>query len=60
MKHRVLVVILGVDGSGAGRGFYKRGRMHIAVFGFPGTGKSTFLLNLIKRSGRHCQKDRRD
>ena len=44
------VVVLGVDGSGTARGIYKKDRMHIAVFGFPGTGKSTFLLNLIKQN----------
>jgi len=44
------VVVLGVDGAGTLRGIYKRDRMHIAVFGFPGTGKSTFLLNLIKQN----------
>jgi len=50
VKRRVPIVILGVDGSGTRRGIYKRDRMHIAVFGFPGTGKSTFLLNLIKQN----------
>ena len=50
VKRRFPIVILGVDGSGTRRGIYKRDRMHIAVFGFPGTGKSTFLLNLIKQN----------
>jgi len=44
------VVVLGVDSSGRGRGIYKKDRMHMAVVGFPGTGKSTFLLNLIKQN----------
>jgi len=47
---RKRAVVLGIDGSGAKRGIYKRDRMHMAVFGFPGTGKSTFLLNLIKQN----------
>jgi len=49
-KPRVPAIVLGVDSSRTGRGIYKRDRMHIAVFGFPGTGKSTFLLSLIKQN----------
>ena len=45
MKQKENIVILGVD-----RGIYKEERRHIAVFGFPGTGKSTLLLHLIKQN----------
>jgi hypothetical protein len=52
MQPQEPVVILGVDGSGMGRGLYKKERMHITVHGFPGTGKSTLLLNLILQNIR--------
>jgi len=55
VKHREPVVILGVNNYRKGRGIYKKDRMHIAVFGSPGTGKSTFLLNLIMQNIKDCE-----
>lgn len=37
----------GVDRQGREYGVFKEDRVHTAVFGFPGTGKSTLLLSLI-------------
>lgn len=37
----------GTDREGKEYGVFKQDRVHTAVFGFPGTGKSTFLLSLI-------------
>ncbi|MCL4436343.1 MAG: DUF87 domain-containing protein [Thaumarchaeota archaeon] len=37
----------GTDREGKEYGIFKQDRVHTAVFGFPGTGKSTFLLSLI-------------
>ena len=41
------VHILGLDEEGVPRGVFKDERFHIAVVGFPGTGKSRFLLSLV-------------
>jgi hypothetical protein len=40
------VCVLGLDESGAARGIFKDERIHVAVVGFPGTGKTRFLLSL--------------
>lgn len=40
------VVTLGVDENGRYRGIFKDERIHMAVVGFPGSGKSRFLLSL--------------
>ncbi|MBI4258301.1 MAG: type IV secretion system DNA-binding domain-containing protein [Thaumarchaeota archaeon] len=37
----------GTDSEGKEYGVFKQDRVHTAVLGFPGTGKSTFLLSLI-------------
>ncbi|MGB9694235.1 MAG: helicase HerA domain-containing protein, partial [Fervidobacterium sp.] len=47
---------LGIGEDGEEYGIYKSDRIHMAVFGFPGTGKSTFLLsqiyqNILDRDG---------
>jgi len=41
------VFSLGVGEDGEEYGMYKDDRVHVAVFGFPGTGKSTFLLSQV-------------
>lgn len=46
------VVTLGVDAEGRYRGIFKDERIHMAVFGFPGTGKSRFLLSLALQNVR--------
>jgi hypothetical protein len=48
------VHVLGVDERGEGYGVYKSDRIHTAVFGFPGTGKTTLLLSLILQ---HVRRD---
>ena len=49
-----VVHILGLDSHGKLRGVYKDERIHTAVFGYPGTGKTTLMLFMI------CQHIRRD
>ena len=41
------IYTLGVDEKGEKYGVFKSDRVHMAVFGFTGTGKSRFLLSLI-------------
>jgi len=48
------VHVLGVDRLGDGYGVYESDRIHTAVFGFPGTGKTTLLLSLILQ---HIRRD---
>jgi hypothetical protein len=51
------VCVLGVDEGGEARGIFQDERIHMAVFGFPGTGKSRFLLSLALQnvwSGEGC------
>jgi len=57
MRSEGCVHVLGLDtrmdlrtGRKLRRGIFPQDRTHIAVFGFPGTGKSTFLLSLIKQN----------
>lgn len=40
------VVTLGLDSNGRWRGIFRDERVHVAVVGFPGCGKSRFLLSL--------------
>ena len=47
------VYSLGVDREGKVRGIFKSDRIHVAVFGFPGTGKSTLLLSMILQHVRN-------
>ena len=42
-----LVYVLGIDESSDNYGVYKSDRIHVAIFGFPGTGKTSLLLSLI-------------
>lgn len=39
--------VLGVDGDGCLRGIFADDRVHIAIFGYPGTGKSTLMFSLV-------------
>jgi len=51
------VCVLGVGEGGEARGIFQDERIHMAVFGFPGTGKSRFLLSLALQnvwSGEGC------
>lgn len=51
------VCVLGVDATGREKGIFYDERVHMAVFGFPGTGKTRFLLSLALQDiweGRGC------
>jgi hypothetical protein len=54
LRKRENVHVLGVDGLGDGYGVYESDRIHTAVFGFPGTGKTTLLLSLVLQ---HIRRD---
>ena len=54
LRRRENVHVLGVDRLGEGYGVYESDRIHTAVFGFPGTGKTTLLLSLILQ---HIRRD---
>lgn len=51
------ICILGSDSAGRDKGIFYDERVHMAVFGFPGTGKTRFLLSLALQDiweGRGC------
>ncbi|MEM2188832.1 MAG: type IV secretion system DNA-binding domain-containing protein, partial [Nitrososphaerota archaeon] len=51
------VCVLGSDAAGRDKGIFYNERVHMAVFGFPGTGKTRFLLSLALQDiweGRGC------
>jgi len=54
LRRRENVHVLGVDRLGEGYGVYESDRIHTAVFGFPGTGKTTLLLSLVLQ---HIRRD---
>jgi len=47
------IYTLGRDEQGKLYGIYASDRVHIAIFGFPGTGKSTLMLHLILQNIRN-------